>query len=111
MKDMVCEHCNKEYDVIEEEEIFSFEIFDYEYSNLTQDLCAKCAIESISNSVEGMILVECDECGTQMDYQEEISNYSIFGNLDCSLEDFSRRLCSNCAINLENSEFPSEDEF
>jgi hypothetical protein len=110
MKDMKCEWCGKEYDEYEEEEIFSFEIFDYEYSRLTKELCAQCAIQGIEEEVEGVITVACYECGKDMDYFEEMSNYSTYGNLDCGLDGFSRRLCCDCAISLEDEEFPSPDD-
>ena len=107
---MTCNRCEKRFSEEEAEYEFSLEYPLKNYANFNQCLCGECAIAIISEEESGVYMETCENCSCEFDWFEEDSTYRSHTRLDIGLEDLSKILCSDCALELESEDYPSEDE-
>lgn len=111
MDEKICDQCGREFFEEDAEDEFLSEYPLHDYSNLIGCLCGKCAIEAISDEDTGVYMETCERCNESFDPIEDDSTYRTYSKLDIGLNDFSKILCADCALEVEFDEYPLESDF
>ncbi|MFA7367784.1 MAG: hypothetical protein WC008_05685 [Bacilli bacterium] len=107
----ICDQCGKEFFEEDAEDEFLLEYPLHNYSNLVRCLCGDCAIQAILVEDTGVYMETCEGCNKSFDPIEDDSTYRLHSKLDIGLDDFSRILCADCALEVELDEYPLESDF
>jgi hypothetical protein len=112
-----CIMCGKPFDPEFDREQFLLEHGDKNYDYFKGPHCFECAHEVIDEGLEGHYLEFCDDCGKQFDfYSDNIYFMDVarpYSNADLpTIQSYYRKiLCSDCALNLMEREFPNGGGF
>ena len=96
-----CEWCGESFDRNEAEDYFEIETA-LPYSNIKKCLCGKCAVEAITEEIDGVYFETCEKCGKTFDLIVDIGtfrNHFPWYN-GTGLRDHwePQILCAECAI-------------
>lgn len=94
----ICEICGKGFDEERAREDFEMETLkNYDY--LTKCICAECAIEAISDMVDGIYYEVCENCGCKFDpFVDERELQQQTGDDGATIDMFDKYLCLNCSL-------------
>ena len=98
---MICQRCGNSFDADDAWSDFSAECFMLNYDNISERLCAECAIKAIEDEENDIYFETCECCGRRFDFIEENCHFTLEHGID--LRDIWQRdgriLCKDCAEN------------
>ena len=105
---LICEHCGKEFDEDDAQEIFegtTLKRYDY----LIKTLCGECAVQAIDDKEDGVYLELCENCGARFDpFIDEMEFQRQTGDDGVEIDMFGKYLCLNCSLEEYENFDPDE---